>query len=234
MPHHDPTTPNLDRRRFLGKLALAGIGAPLLASAAAQMAHQHGDDHTPGMQHMGMHMGAPSIGPDVLPSAKIPWSTGICAFCNMTIATPEGGALPRGFRERTYAQIRLVDGQRIDGNDTLHFESVACMVNYAYARDLRDGHGATFYVADERAGSTPEHGLLLGRDARYLWAEGLQVSMAAKLAAYPTTIAATERVAQLDVPGRHYLLSAQELYDLAPLPEMNLVPLLARATGLLD
>jgi hypothetical protein len=39
---------------------------------------------------------------------------------------------------------------------------------------------------------------------------------------------------RLDAPGRHRLLDAVALYDLAPWPEMNLIPLLAAAAGLFD
>lgn len=236
---HDPDRHSPDRRRFLLALAKAGatapfVAAPLLAApfvtgaALAQMSH--GQDPDPATMPMGA--GRP-IGPDVLPAADIPWQDGRCAFCGMTIATPEGGALPPGFRERTYAQMRLTDDAGTDPQ-VLHFESVACLHNHAYATGVRDGHGATFYVADEGAPQAPRHGLMLSREATYLWAEGLRVSMAAKMAAYPNDAAAIAALDRLDAPGRHRLLDAVTIADLAPLPEMNLIALLARASGLLD
>lgn len=235
----DPT--RLHRRAFLGKLAVAGLSAPFLSGALAQMNHEHNHGNsgasTPmghgsmghSMGGMGMGMQSSSIGPDVLAPSPIPWATGTCEFCGMTIATPTGGAMAPGFRERTYGQIRVVDPAVLAGRSEVHFESLACMVNYAYARGIRDGHGATFYVADEGAGTTPDHGLLLARDATFLWAEGLQVSMAAKFAAYPNEAAAQSALERIAMPGRSYMLSASMVYDLAPIPEMNLVPLLVRA-----
>jgi len=229
-----------DRRRFLLTLAKAGATAPFLAAplltapfvtgaAFAQMSHDQDSEKAT----MSMGAGHP-IGPDVLPATDVPWQEGRCAFCNMTIATPEGGALPPGFRERTYAQMRLADDAGGEGTQALHFESVACLHNYAYATGLRDGHGATFYVADAGAPQAPQHGLMLSREATYLWAEGLRVSMAARMAAYPNDDAAVAALARLDAPGRHRLLDAVTIADLAPLPEMNLIALLARASGLLD
>jgi len=268
-----------DRRRFLLTLAKAGATAPFLAAplltapfvtgaAFAQMSHDQDSEKAT----MSMGAGHP-IGLDVLPATDAPWQDGRCAFCNMTIATPEGGALPPGFRERTYAQMRLADDaggegtqalhfesvaclhnyayatgfrertyaqMRLaddaggEGTQALHFESVACLHNYAYATGVRDGHGATFYVADAGAPQAPQHGLMLSREATYLWAEGLRVSMAARMAAYPNDDAAVAALARLDAPGRHRLLDAVTIADLAPLPEMNLIALLARASGLLD
>ncbi len=224
---------DLTRRSFLSKLAVMGVSAPFVAHAMAQMNHDH--DHDASHDHDAMHgemhggmMASSAIGPDLLPADSIPWGEATCAFCGMTIATPEGGNLPAGFRERTYGQIRL------EGGETLHFESLACMANHAYAINVRDGHGATLYVADEGAANTPDHGLLAARDATFLWAEGLQVSMMAKLAAYPNEAAAMAAMGRLEAPGRHYLMDASMLYDLAPVPEMNLIPLLARASGLVD
>ena len=229
-----------ERRRFLFALAKAGAAAPFLAapllaapllSGAALAQMSHGQDSDPAAMSMGA--GHP-IGPDVLPAAEIPWQQGRCAFCDMTIATPEGGALPPGFRERTYAQMRLADDAGGADAEALHFESVACLHNYAYAKGVRDGHGATFYVADAGAPQAPQHGLTLSRQATYLWAEGLRVSMAAKMAAYPNDAAAVAALGRLDAPGRHRLLDAVTIADLAPIPEMNLIALLARASGLLD
>lgn len=236
-PSPTPETPaDPTRRRFLARLAAAGLSAPFVAAAFAQQ-HEHAHDH--GGAGGGMMGGGPmagmagpaGIGPDLLPAAEIPWAEGTCAFCGMTIATPEGGALPAGFRERTYAQIRLADADGVP-NDGLHFESVACMANYAYATGLRDGHGTTFHVADEGAPHTPDHGLLPARQATFVWAEGLRVSMNARLAAYPNDDAAAAGVARLEMPGRHRMVDAVSLYELAPWPEMNLIPLLASAAGL--
>jgi hypothetical protein len=185
-------------------------------------------DHNHDHNHGAMQANSSSIGPDLLAADPVPAGDTPCAFCGMTIATPENGSLPAGFRERTYGQIRM------DGEDTLHFESLACMVNYAYATGVSDGEGATFYVADEGAANTPQHGLLAARDATFVWAEGLKVSMMANVAAYPNEEAAMAAVMGLDDAGRHYLMDASMVYDLAPLPEMNLIPLLARASGLVD
>ncbi len=237
----------LDRRRFLARLAAAGLTAPFLGAAWANdhdamdhaaMDHDAMDhdamDHD-GMDHGAMDHGAMAmeggVGPDRLPAAEIPWERGTCSFCGMTIATPEGGRLDAGFRERTYGQI-VLDAE-IDGAAVHHFESIACMVNWAYAKGVRDGHGATFYVADEGAATAPEHGLLAARDATFLWAEGLTVSMNARLAAYPNDAAADAGLARLEAPGRHLRMNAATLYDLAPWPEMNLAALLADASGLL-
>lgn len=245
---HDASSPDASRRRFLGRMAAAGISLPFLTAALAQ-SHQHGNHHgndggtlgstgggmgrTGGMAGMGMGSTGPVIGPDLLPAADIPWETGTCAFCGMTLATPPQAPFPAGFRERTYAQIRVVD-ETGGGGDAIHFESLACMANYAYALQLRDGHATTMYVADEGAPQTPAHGLLPAREASFIWAEGLRVSMNARLAAYPNDDAARAAIARLEMPGRHRLLDAVALYDFAPWPEMNLVPLLAQATGLLD
>jgi hypothetical protein len=229
---HDHDTHDPARRRFLARLAAAGLSAPFVASALAQQ-HQHGHGGGGGMAMAGAGMGEPVVGSDLLPAAEIPWESGTCAFCGMTIATPPQAPLPAGFRERTYAQIRLADADGQPG-EAIHFESVACMANYAYAKQLRDGHGATMHVADEGAADTPAHGLLPAREASFLWAEGLRVSMNARLAAYPNDDAARAALMRLDAPGRHRLLDAVALYDLAPWPEMNLIPLLAEAAGLFD
>ncbi len=178
-------------------------------------------------------MGA-AFGPVLLPAAEIPWDAGTCDFCGMTLRTPEGGALPAGFRERTYGQIRLADDARVGGRDALHFESLACLHNRAWVEGLRDGHGATFHVADHAAPPQGAAELLLGRDASYLWAEGLRVSMNARFAAFASPAARDAALAALERPGRHRVLDAALLADLAPLPEMNLVPLLAQYSGLLD
>lgn len=210
----DPT-----RRLFLVKLAAAGLSAPLLSTSFAQMNHSHGG---------GMATGKSPIGPDVLEPDPTPAGETQCAFCGMTIATPDKGSLPAGFRERTYAQIRLING------DTLHFESIACMINYAYAVGIKDGEGATFYVANEAGRDQPQHGLVAARHATFIWAEGLKVSMMSNVAAYPNEDAAMAAITTLENPGRHYRMDAAKVYDLAPLRTMNLIPLLARASGLVS
>lgn len=244
--HHDPTlhdsVPQHDpeRRRFLARLALIGLSAPLLASSLAQ-------SHTPATEGgaagaagpdtamsgaMGMADAGPAIGPDLLPAAAVPWDEGRCAFCGMTLATPPGDRWPAGFRERTYAQIRTAADDGSAG-EALHFESIACAVNYAYATGLHDGIGTTLYVADEGAADTPDHGLLPARQATFVWAEGMRVSMNARLAAYPNDAAAAAGLDRLPMAGRHRMLDAISLYELAPWPEMNLIALLASAAGLL-
>lgn len=238
-PNTPPEGPQIDRRRFLARLAAAGLAAPFLGTAWADghdgMDHDgmdHGSMDHDAMDHDAMAMGGgDAVGPDRFPAAAIPWEGTTCSFCGMTIATPEGGRLDAGFRERTYAQIVL--DRDLDGASVHHFESIACMTNWAYAKGVRDGHGATFYVADEGGATAPDHGLLAARDATFLWAEGLRVSMNARLAAYPNDAAADAGLARLEAPGRHYRLDAATLYDLAPVPEMNLIPLLAEASGLL-
>lgn len=229
------------RRRFLKTLAVGSMTAPLvLGLAAAQghdMGHGAGDDHGMGHDmgggmagHGGMQMSSsalPDIGPAVLPAIPIPWATGVCAFCGMTIVTPPEGANPAGFREKTYGQIRLAPGHEHHGEHTLHYESLACMFNHAYTQNIVDGHDATFYVANYLAAPSTEADLLLSRDATYLWAAGLNVSMGAHLAAFANSNAAQMFVAANSV-GRHHYHSAAILADLAPIPEAGLLGLLNR------
>lgn len=233
-PRPTPDAPALDRRRFLVRLAGATLAAPLaLTGAYAQADADHAHDAT----HDALHApgaGGVAIGPDLLPAAAIPWDDGTCDFCGMTLRTPANGQLPEGFRERTYAQIRLADGARVDGRDALHFESLACLYNRAWVEGIRDGHGATFHVADHAAPPAAAAALLPGRAARYLWAEDLRVSMNARLAAFADEEALSAAAGALAPASRRRLLDPDLLADLAPLPEMNLVALLARASGLID
>jgi hypothetical protein len=225
-----PAAPALDRRRFLARLAGATLAAPLALSAAyaqGEVDHAHDAMHAPGAS------GA-AIGPDLLPAAEIPWDDGTCDFCGMTLRTPANGQLPEGFRERTYGQIRLTDEARVDGRDALHFESLACLHNRAWVEGIRDGHGATFYVADHAAPPEAAGDLLPGRAARYLWAEDLRVSMNARLAAFAGEEELSAAIGALAPESRRRQLDPDLLADLAPLPEMNLVALLARHSGLID
>lgn len=241
-PRPRPDAPALDRRRFLVRLAGATLAAPLALSAAyAQADADHAHDATHDAAHDATHdaLHAPgasgaAIGPDLLPAAEIPWNDGTCDFCGMTLRTPANGQLPEGFRERTYAQIRLADDARVDGRDALHFESLACLHNRAWVEGIRDGRGATFHVADHAAPPETAADLLPGRAARYLWAEDLRVSMNARLAAFAGDEGLSAAVGSLAPDSRRRLLDPDLLADLAPLPEMNLVALLARASGLIE
>lgn len=228
-----------DRRKFLKKLAVASVAAPLaLGLANAQghgMGHDHSDDdNAHGMgghgEHGGMSMSTdalPDIGPDVFSSIEIPWHSGVCAFCGMTITTPEAGMNDPGFREKTYGQIRLAPGHELDGEATLHYESLACMFNHAYTKNIVDGHGATFYVANFMRPPRVAAELLLSRNATFLWAAGLSVSMGAHLAAFANSDAVNMYVSHNHV-GRYHTHSAAELADLSPLPEAGLLGLLNR------
>lgn len=235
------------RRKFLKQMALASVTAPLaLGVAAAQDGHMgHGDtghggdagmghgaghDMGHGMGHDMMSMPSsalPDIGPDILPPVPIPWEHGVCAFCGMTVVTPEGGANPPGFREKTYAQIRLAPGHELHGEHTLHYESLACMFNHAYTQNIVDGHAATFYVADVMAAPATADDLLLSRSAVFLWAENLSVSMAAHLGAFPSREVLEVYLADGSL-GRHHVHTSATLADLAPLPEAGLLGLLIR------
>lgn len=222
--------PALGRRRFLIRLAGATLAAPLAITAA----HAQADAGRPRDVLDAPGASGTAIGPDLLPPAEIPWDDGTCDFCGMTLRTPANGQLPEGFRERTYAQIRLADDARVNGRDALHFESLACLHNRAWVEGLRDGHGATFHVADHAAPPETAADLLPGRAARYLWAEDLRVSMNARLAAFAGDDGLAAAVDALAPGARRRLLDPDLLADLAPLPEMNLVALLARASGLID
>ena len=232
------------RRKFLKQMAVASVTAPLaLGVVAAQDGHMgHGETghdaangmgmggmgHEMGTGMMGMSSSAlPDIGPDILPPVPIPWQHGVCAFCGMTVVTPEGGANPPGFREKTYAQIRLAPGHELHGEHTLHYESLACMFNHAYTQNIVDGHAATFYVADVMAPPTVAEDLLLSRSAVFLWAENLSVSMRAHLGAFPSRAVLEVYLAYGNL-GRHHVHTAAALADLAPLPEAGLLGLLNR------
>lgn len=220
-----------DRRKFLKQMALASLAAPLVLQAVAQegtmgggapMGHGHGAG--------AMASGAlPDIGPDVVPATPIPWESGECAFCGMTVVTPPDGPNPPGYRERTYGQIRLAPDHEVNGQHTLHYESLACMFNHAYTRNIVDGHGATFYVADLTAPPATADDLLLARDAAFLWAERLNVSMRARLGAFPNR-AVLEVYLAHEPLGRYHVHTSAALADLAPLPEGGLLGLLNRHT----
>jgi hypothetical protein len=169
-----------------------------------------------------------------VPPAPIPWDKGHCAFCNMPIKTPaqgmKGKKFPPGFFERTYAQIAFKDGK------ALHFESIACMVNYAYAHGIEDGADATFYVMAVDPSTVPckPKGLIPAREATYVWGEKLMTTMKAHLVAVESPAAAAEGIKKrINKIGRYHILAWPVLWDLKPLPEVNLVPLLAKHTGLL-
>lgn len=212
-----------DRRRFLQSAGALGLGAflgPVWASG-------HGG-----------HAGGPAAAPQPgagkpLPPVEVPWQEGRCAFCGMPIATPEGGwrgkKFPKGFFERTYAQIVFEDGK------ALHFESLACMFNYAYAKGLVDGDGSTFYVMTVEAlpKGCKRLGLVPARQATYVWGEKLMTTMMAHLVAVPSPKKAGDFVRNRPGIGRYHFYTYRQLLDLSPLPEANLVPLLAKHTGLL-
>ena len=169
-----------------------------------------------------------------IPPVEVPWDTGRCAFCHMPIKTPpkgmKGKKFPPGFFERTYAQIVFEDGK------ALHFESIACMVNYAYAKGIVDGDGATFYVMAVDGAEMPckPIGLVPAREATFVWGENLMTTMMAHLVATKSPKDAQVLIKKrLKKIGRFHLLTFDLLWDLAPLPEKNLVPLLAKHTGLL-
>jgi len=169
-----------------------------------------------------------------IPPAEIPWDEGRCAFCGMPIKTPPGGwkgkKFPPGFFERTYAQIVFEDGK------ALHFESLACMFNYAWVHGIEDGNGATFYVMAVDGSQVPckPIGLIPARDATYIWGEKLMTTMKAKLVAVKSVDDARVFVKKRgDKLGRFHFLTFQLLWDLAPVPEVNLVRLLAKHAGLI-
>ena len=208
----------MNRRSWLKGVGALGVGAlfsPVLAS---------GHDRASGGA-------APATGP-LYPAAEIPWKEGRCAFCGMPLATPpegwRGKKLPAGFFERTYAQIVFEDG------GALHFESLACMFNYAYAKGLADGDGATFYVMAVEAlpKGCKRLGLIPARQATYVWGEKLMTTMKAHLVAVPSPRKAADFVRNRPNLGRYHFYTFRQLTDLSPLPEANLVPLLAKHTGL--
>lgn len=255
MPHDTerPDVPvlleTLDRRAALRRLGGLALGAALLGSAGAQGAmHGQGGMHGQGAQHghgaaghamPGAPMGggagpaadAPPAGPRAAgrPHAHaVPWGEAVCAFCGMTVATPPGAPQGDGFRERTYAQWSF-------GAEARHFESIGCALGWAYAHGVLDGDGAALYVAAYDA-PTPTAALLDARTATFLWAEGLPTSMVARWGAFADPAAAAGFVAGFERAegplGRRRTADLAFLEDVAPLPLMNLVPLLARAVGL--
>ncbi len=200
-------------------------------------------------QHMGHGMGSPApAGGMRVPARPIPWDEALCAFCEMPIKTPEGQwrgrTFPKGFFEQTYSQIAFEKPRPAPHDpkqvvEALHFESIACMVNYAWVHGLKDGEGATFYVTDRGAydPARPQETVRLipARQATFYWGERMMVVMNARLVAFASAKAAQEFADRnKDQHGRQRFYSFQTLWDLAPLPEMNLVALLARHAGLLD
>jgi len=215
------------RRLFLKSAAL-GLGALAIAGLAPARAHGgHGHGHH-GHVHGQMH-DLPTSGSDVVPAQPIPWTEGRCAFCDMTIRTPEGDARGAGFREQSYSQLALADGS------AQHFESITCLINYAFVHNLNDGHGTTFYVTDRGKFSPAAPGeLVKARAATFYWAERLLVVMNSRLLAFATPETAQAFAEAHPEHGRQRLLSFDLLLDLAPLPSVNLIPLLARHAGLLE
>ncbi|MBS3966133.1 MAG: nitrous oxide reductase accessory protein NosL [Truepera sp.] len=215
------------RRLFLKSAAL-GLGALAIAGLAPARAHGgHGHGHH-GHVHGQMH-DLRTIGSDLVPAQPIPWADGLCAFCNMTLKTPEGDPRGAGFREQTYSQLALADG------NTLHFESITCLINYTSVHNLNDGHGTTFYVTDRGNFSPAAPGeLVMTRAATFYWGERLLVVMNGRLLAFATPEAAQAFAEAHPEHGRQRLLSFDLLLDLAPLPSANLIPLLARHAGLLE
>jgi hypothetical protein len=251
------------RRALLRRLAAAGVGAAFVALGGAAAQEQGMPGGMPGGGHGGgmgggmhgggmgggMHGGGmgggmqggamgdhahgdgsptpPPAGAATGPAHRheIPWAES-CAFCGMTLTTPAG--MPQGalFRERTYAQWAFAGEAR-------HFESIDCALGYAYAHGVRDGEGASLYVAAYDLTALPSAAdLTVGRDATFLWAERLPASMMARVgafAAYTDALAyATTHAADL---GRRRFVDLTLLEDMAPLPIANLVPLLARQLG---
>lgn len=212
-----------NRRKLLKGMGALGLGvlfSPVLALAHGGQGEDHDHDHAAAQAHY--------------PPAEIPWEKGRCAFCGMPLATPKdafrGKKFPPGFFERTYAQIVFEDGK------ALHFESLACMFNYAYAKGLVDGDGTTFYVTALKAqpgGMDKPLGLIPARQATYVWGEKLMTTMKAHLIAVPSPKEAAGYVRRRPGIGRYHFYTFRQLADLSPLPEANLVPLLAKHTGLL-
>lgn len=76
--------------------------------------------------------------------------------------------------------------------------------------------------------------LIPARQATYYWGERMMVVMNARLLAFASARAAQEFAERNRAQhGRQRFYSFQTLWDLAPLPEMNLVALLAQHAGLL-
>lgn len=211
-------------RREVVKMLTALGASSVLAQALAQHMHQ-GPMQPAGPMPKDL---------ETIPAKPIPWDSGTCDFCSMPLKTPMGRT--PGFFEQTYSQIALKEATK--GKEAHHFESIACMVNYAWVYGLQDGVGSTFYVTD-RGAYDPARGpasvkLIPARQATYLWAEKRGwVVMDAKIAAFTSPEAATAFAKNNPDLGRTRLLDWQTLLDLAPLPEMNLVNLLAKHSGLL-
>lgn len=228
-------------RREVVKMMMA-LGA---FSTLAQAQHQHMQHQD--MQHQHMHhqdmqpaMPMPTS-LETIAAKPIPWEDGTCDFCGMPLKTPPPGAyrgrtFAPGFFEQTYSQIALKEPDK--GKEAHHFESIACMVNYAWVHGLLDGMGSTFYVTD-RGAYNPAKGpaavrLMPAREAVYLWGEKKGwVVMDAKIAAFKTPAAAMVFAKSIPDLGRTRVLDWQILLDLAPLPEAALVNLLAKHSGLL-
>jgi len=213
------------RRRFLRGAAVLALGA--LASGA-------GAQHGAAMQHGHAGAATPNDETPMLPPHDVPWETGTCAFCGMTIATPVGAPQGEGFRERTYAQWVLA-GASDDEDEAQHFESIACALNFAYVHGVRDGSAGTLYVTDA-AGIVPAgaEALVPARRAVFHWGERLQVAMMARVIAFADDDGRDAHVVANPDEGRRARYALTTLEDLAPLPEMNLIPLLARHAGVLD
>ncbi|AWR85462.1 nitrous oxide reductase accessory protein NosL [Meiothermus taiwanensis] len=218
-------------RREVVKLLTALGASSALAQTLAQHMHQN-HQHSPSTSQ--------AMGVTVAPK-PIPWENGTCDFCEMPLKTPAPGAwmgrtFAPGFFEQTYSQIALKEPAK--GREAHHFESIACMVNYAWVYGLRDGVEGTFYVTD-RGAYDPAKGpaavsLIPARQAVYLWGEKRGwVVMDAKIAAFKTPEAAMAFAKGIPDLGRTRILDWQTLLDLAPLPEMGLVNLLAKHSGLL-
>ncbi len=236
----EPAPETLDRRTALRRLGGLALGAALLGSAHGQgMMHGHGASGTP-MPGSPMAGGAGPGAADAPPSGPrpagrphahaAPWDHATCAFCGMTIATPEGFPQGAGFRERTYAQWSF-------GAEARHFESIGCALSWAYAHGVADGEGAALYVAGYDAPMAMDAaGLLDARSATFLWAERLPTSMMARWGAFADQGAAAAFAAAHERAvgplGRRRFADLTFLQDQAPLPLMNLIPLLARAVGL--
>ena len=225
------------RRRFLRGLGrgLGALGLGVIATHA--FAQQHGGqaqqhDQQPG--HAGMGGAAANAGAPLVAPQPVPWHDGACAFCGMTIATPAGAPQGEGFRERTYAQWVLAGDGEVPAR-AVHFESIACALNYAYVHGVRDGLGASLFVTDS-AGSLPPSAdvLVPARRAVFHWGEHLRVAMMARLIAFADDEARDAHAHAHADEGRQARYRLITLEDLAPLPEMNLIPLLARHAGLLE
>jgi len=233
-----PTPPSLEatepaRRAFL-RSAARGLGALTLGTLASGLVRaQHGPGAMPHGHSHAMAAADPQRRAP-LPAHDIPWADGTCAFCGMTLATPAGAPQGPTFRERTYAQW-VVAAADADAPSMHHFESIACALNHAYVHAVRDGVQGTLYVTDA-GGALPASApsLLLARHAVFHWGERLQVAMMARLVAFADDASRDAHLRTHPDEGRTARYALTTLEDLAPLPEMNLVALLARHSGLLD